>query len=151
MKRATPLSRRGSSKDLVMEALLLGPSLNDVFLGVVAETLDRVLLGYFRRAISDHRHLLGSGFFTVFDFERFETGQLLERRTDVLFATASGNAGHAGNVGDLLSHRRRGEGKDQQCDGSDECFHKRGECPPNGRCTQPTFTRIWWFLDGEIA
>ena len=90
------------------------PSLDDEALGLVSEALDSLLLGDFLGAISDNGHFLGPRLFTVFDFDGLEAGQSFERRTDALFASASCDAGHAGDVGDLLSQRRGGEGKDRQ-------------------------------------
>ncbi len=90
------------------------PCLNDVASSFLSEAFNGLFFGDFRRTISNHSYFLSSSSIAFFDFNIFKAGKFFECRTDILFTSASCDAGHAGRVGYVFSHRSRCESEERQ-------------------------------------
>jgi hypothetical protein len=99
------------------------PGINHILRRTVAKRCDRILFGNFGAFCEDYCNELSIWLRSIFNSNGLETLQLAERRTDVPFAAASRNAGHAGQKGHLTCHRRRGEGHEGHHHGYNFVFH----------------------------
>jgi|GEM_PF-897600 len=99
------------------------PSHNDIAGCFVAERLDRGFLVDFLGTVCYDSYLLGSCFFALLNSDGLEARQGAERRTDVLFASASRYAGHAGNICHVIRHCQRSKSEECQRHSCDNFLH----------------------------